>query len=112
MGTNYYMTVDACSSCGRGTQTIHVGKSSGGWVFSLNTHPDNAIETLDDWKGAFANHPIKDEYGDSICAAEMLRIITERQGWQGRELRRHEVDGRFCLAHGDGTYDLMRGDFS
>ena len=112
MGTNYYMTVDACQCCGRGTQDLHVGKSSAGWVFSLNTHPDNGLDGLDDWQAAWANHPIKDEYGRTISAAEMLRIVTERAGWKDRALLRHSPDGRFCLASGAGSYDLMRGEFS
>lgn len=112
MGTNYYMTVDACKSCGRGTQELHIGKSSAGWVFGLNTHPEHGLESLDDWLAAFINHPIKDEYGRAINAREMQRIICERVGWEGRQLRREAVDGKWCIANGNGTFDLLRGEFS
>ena len=112
MGTNYYMAVNACPHCHRSESELHIGKSSGGWCFGLNTHPDNGIESLDDWRAAWANNRIRDEYGSPISAEEMDRTITERKPWQGRELARHTVDGRFCLANAIGTYDIMRGDFS
>ena len=112
MGTNYFMAVNACPHCARSENELHIGKSSGGWVFSLNTHPGNGIETLADWKAAWAGNGIRDEYGRSISAEEMERIITERKPWEGRQLARHAVDGRFCLANAIGTYDIMRGDFS
>lgn len=59
----------------------------------------------------------------------MLSRITERS-WGGiREmgshwyaensaipgpngLARHRIDHRHCVGHGDGTYDLIKGDFS
>jgi hypothetical protein len=112
MGTKYYMIYNACASCGRGEETLHIGKSSAGWVFSLNTHPEAGIESLDDWRAAWANCPIKNEYGERITPQEMERVITQREAWQGRQLSRHTVDGRHCIARGDGTFDLMRGEFS
>lgn len=112
MGTNYYMTVNPCAHCGRGEQELHIGKSSAGWMFSLNTHPDDGIETLDDWRAAWVSNPIRDEYHQNISAAEMERIITEREAWNGCPLQRHRVDGRLCIAHGPGTWDIMRGEFS
>ena len=108
MGTNYYMTVDACPHCGRGRDELHIGKSSAGWVFSLNTHPDDGITGLDDWREAWKRNPIRNEYGDAVKPEEMERTITARK----TGLRRHDIDGRFCIAHGEGTYDLMRGEFS
>ena len=111
MGTNYYITLDACACCGRGGEELHIGKSSGGWCFSLNTHPENGIESLEDWKAVWADKPIKDEYGNTINPDEMLRIITQRT-WRGEFPRRHAIDGSHCLDHGDGTWDVMRGEFS
>lgn len=134
MGTNYYMTVNACPSCGRGERELHIGKSSGGWCFSLNTHPDDCLTSLEEWRAAWANNPIRDEYHRAVSPAEMERIVTERS-WPRPEaipfgyrsltdfceinhaapgpngLWRHKVDGRHCIAHGDGTFDLMRGEF-
>ena len=111
MGTNYYMAVNACPHCHRSESELHIGKSSAGWCFSLNTHPDNGIESLDDWRAAWANNGIRDEYDRSISAEEMERTILNRV-WKGAEPQRQQVDGRHCIAHGDGSYDIMRGDFS
>lgn len=50
MGTNYYLhTKPDCECCGRGFEPLHIGKSSGGWCFSLHVMPEDNINTLDDW---------------------------------------------------------------
>lgn len=113
MGTNYYMMFGRCECCGRAESEMHIGKSSGGWNFALNTHPENGLKTLADWQAVWALHPIKDEYGQVITPEEMLRTVAERKPWRDDEpLLRHEIDGTHCLAHGDGTYDIMNGYFS
>jgi len=113
MGTNYYMTVGQCKSCGRSESELHIGKSSAGWNFSLNTHPDNGIESLADWQAAWSTNTIRDEYCRTITPEGMMQTITERAQYSpDRPLIRHEIDGRHCIAHGAGTYDIMRGEFS
>ena len=70
------------------------------------------IRTLDDWEsqwdkpGSF----ILDEYGERITPFEMRDIITKRKWHNGT--KRHNVDGRFCIGNGPGTYDYIVGDFS
>ena len=112
MGTNYYLHRDVCGCCNRGRDVLHVGKSSAGWCFALNTHPHEGIASLDDWQHAWTQPTAKvfDEYGREKTAAEMLAEITKREHPRG--LRRHTLDGRHCLSHGDGTYDIMAGEFS
>jgi hypothetical protein len=46
MGTNYYMPVEKCDHCGHKPKALHIGKSSAGWCFSLNTHPAEGINRL------------------------------------------------------------------
>jgi len=131
MGTNYYLyTEPACKTCGHAKEPLHIGKSSGGWHFSLHVIPEEGIESLDDWQRVWS-HPeshIEDEYGDIISAEEMLMAITERSSTRDgldsfnfasnaaevglNNLVRHVIDGRHCVGHGDGTYDYMRGEFS
>ena len=71
---------------------------------------------------------IQNEYGNVVTPDDMLEIITER--WRDtppseeyirssdyampgpNNLLRHPVDGRFCIGHGEGTWDLMLGEFS
>ena len=135
MGTNYYLVEDVCECCGKGEQTKHIGKSSGGWNFGL--HVDSEVKNLDDWKKIF-NHQfcsIVDEYGKTIGIEEMLEII-EKRSWHTKQdkpfgyaswesfhqlnhseegesgLLRHQVDGHHCVGHGEGTYDYIAGEFS
>lgn len=128
MGTNYYMAVNVCSHCGRGEEELHIGKSSAGWVFALNTHPEHGLVSLDAWSEAWETNPIRNEYGDPVTADEMLGVVIKRGpgkgGWDAEFLARNQatpgpngllraaVDGRLCIGHGDGTYDLMAGEFS
>jgi hypothetical protein len=127
MGTNYYLHKSVCEHCGRGDERQHIGKSSAGWCFSLRV--DDTVRSLDDWRAAWAQPgvEIKDEYGETVPPAEMERIILDRS-WPRRGdslfdyvgngaepgpngLTRHKI-GRWCIAHGDGTYDLIPGEFS
>lgn len=141
MGTNYYLHRDVCSHCGRSaSEPLHIGKSSAGWCFSLQTYPDEGLRTLDDWKKLF-NDPanrIVDEYGENRSSEYILNVITDRDmdrdfskdppprgfaTWSHffamndaepgpNGLLRHKIDGEFCIAHGEGTWDYMARDFS
>jgi len=141
MGTNYYhYPNDPCPTCGHQEEPIHIGKSSFGWVFALHVDPDHGIKSLNDWIERW-NKPgttIKDEYGQAVTPEEMLLVVTVRfrKPWEEQRKRRpggyssweefHEKNdsmdgpngliraklGRYCLAHGDGTYDLHEGEFS
>ena len=114
MGTNYYLKVDpqpACPTCGNAPQpeTLHIGKSSVGWCFSLRVF--DYVRSLEDWL-PLINDPrnvIEDEYGRVIPPAEMLSIITERTHPNG--LLRHPIDSH-CIGHGPGAWDLIAGYFS
>lgn len=128
MGTNYYVKGNGyCRCCKQFDETdLHIGKSSGGWCFALQTHPEMGINTIDDWKAYLVSKVIQDEYGQVVLSDEMLRII-ELRSWtkptnekylarnhavQGpNNLLRHKVDGSHCVGHGAGTYDYMAGEF-
>ena len=131
MGTNYYLRQNCCAHCGRGSDTLHIGKSSAGWVFALHVDPDDGRANLDDWKRLF-NDPtsaIYDEYGANVSVEQMLAVITQRS-WPKKDdrtpdflsrnyaeegpnnLLRSVVDGRRCLGHGDGTWSHHTGYFS
>lgn len=81
MGTNFYLKPrPACECCGREFETLHIGKSSYGWCFSLHIIPEKGINTLGDWINRW-NSPtaeIEDEYGGPISPMEMENIITSR----------------------------------
>lgn len=137
MGTNYYLHRNTCGRCGRSDEPMHIGKSSGGWVFSLHVIPEQNINDLPDWEREWANGVIKDEYGDTLTPETMRAVVVDRswrnaawdaQHWIGYRdeadfhaqnyslrgpngLLRHRL-GRHCVGHGEGTWDLMPGEFS
>ena len=85
---------------------------------------------------------IVNEYGDTLKPDELVEIVTQRgdgryckssdfeaQSWCGykdeidfhrcnqsqrgpKGLIRHRIDGRHCIGHGEGTWDLISGEFS
>ena len=141
MGTNYYLHQKPdCECCGRAFEPLHIGKSSGGWCFTLHVIPEDGISGLEDWinrwqqPGAF----VRDEYGDRVQLDQLLKIITERERetnwddpkwWQQyyrseaeyhdrnqsergpQGLLRHRL-GDHCKAQGSGTWDCIVGEFS
>ena len=140
MGTNYYLQNGICQCCHKPDSTRHIGKSSGGWCFSLHVYPEEGINNLDDWKKLFAkpNIAILNEYDEEVSVEEMLTIITKRK-WRPRDefpnpfyrcatweefhrrnysqdgpnnLLRHQILKDHCIGHGEGTYDYIVGDFS
>ena len=134
MGTNYYAVKGAWlpevsdwgspfygliqEGSGR-PASIHIGKSSGGWCFSLHVMPEQGIHNLADWKALVERlladgWRIEDEYRDAVTTEELWDIV-ERKGWDAdrqRPLKRHYVDGEHCIGHGEGLYDYVVGCFS
>lgn len=147
MGTNYYLNEtmeETCEHCNHTKEPIirHIGKSSGGWCFSLHVYPDENINTLDDWKDYIKQKmqykfcKIKDEYGTEITFDELIDDITNRS-WERKStypnqfykteaefymknsaskgpngLCRHRINKSHCVGHGEGTWDYIIGDFS
>ena len=108
MSTNYYIKGDQCEHCKRSDPDLHIGKSSFGWAFALHVVADRGLNSLDDWRPLLAAGRIIDEYDDPVSAEKMLQIITERPA----DCRRNGIDGRHCIGHGAGTWDLLPCDFS
>ena len=104
---------------------MHIGKSSGGCVFSLHVYPEQGINTLEDWLPLLDTGVIIDEYGEGYSKNDLLRVITNRL-WLAAYLHdpgpdaehgpngllRNRVDGIYCIGHGPGTYDYIVGEFS
>lgn len=137
MGTNYYYhEKPPCECCDRPFKALHIGKSSAGWCFSLHVIPEEGINSLDDWRRKWlVGGVILDEYGGKVSPEEMLAVITKRErqeqwdkapfmydSWDSFHaingsqkgpggLVRHAI-GRYCVGHGEGTWDLIPGEFS
>lgn len=132
MGTNYYLYREAaCGHCGHRAEPLHIGKSSAGWCFALHVIPEEGLDSLDAWKVAWSSEGtgIEDEYGRIITPQEMEGVVMRRAGMAvarheagflaenhaidgPRGLLRHDMDGTHCVGHGDGTWDLIAGEFS
>lgn len=76
MGTNYYVTNPTL-----GLNEYHVGKSSGGWVFSLHCEEEDVFtHSWQSWRDVFY-HPdtlITSEYDEFLSPDAMEQIITNR----------------------------------
>lgn len=142
LGTNFYSVkrgidyeFSGAHSELRGTEDfIHIGKSSMGWCFGLHIVPEFGINTLEDWVRLFIDPDriIINEYNEVISYTKMLGIITARSRpdpctWDAKMLHQNHAElgpgnlvrsridhGRIhgCVGHGDGTWDLITGDFS
>lgn len=143
MSTNYYLHEgeQPCKCCGHSSdrEPTHIGRSSYGWCFALHVMPEIGIHNLDDWINLINNgvYTIMDEYYEIVSVDTLLEIILGRRAghWCAETLptnpdprdtypilyhpnhptlRRHIVDGDFCIAHGpnDATYDCIIGIFS
>lgn len=133
MGTNYYIYISD-EDVAKDPEELHIGKSSHGWVFLLRVYPDRGINTLYDWMQHLLNyeHVIRDEYGNQIGIAEMLRTITLRSahkapGWGEKDwvmnsaepgpnnLVRYNTESmkKYDIAvwHGEGTWDYCGYEF-
>jgi len=136
MGTNYYASITGtpCPHCGHDpdARELHIGKSSGGWCFSLHVFSDEEEGmplSWADWKALLQQDgvTIRDEYGSPVSFEEMSRVVENRSwkfsskdpDWYTRNhaepgpnnLARHKI-GRWCVGHGAGTWDLIPGRFS
>ena len=111
MGTNYEVATKACPTCGH-YEILHIGKSSGGWCFALHVFPGQSHlpQNLEDWKRLWEQegNVITNEYGEQLTPRQMEGIVL-REKWVGAETFRRRDD---CVAHGDGLYDLIEGEFS
>ena len=115
MGTNYYC-LDENPDFEKSVITqltepqflkTHIGKSSYGWCFSLHVIPENNLNNLNDWMKYLESKLIINEYDDVVSFDDLIKIIVDRS----KDSRRHEIDYYNCVGHGEGTWDLIKGEF-
>ena len=138
MGTNYYWKWNPCSCCGLSKEELHIGKSSGGWAFSLHVANPEKLwekeqglpETLAGWIALFTANDdaggIYDEYGYKIGFNELMDTIGRRppipkENWGNQRMDKYSVfDPNIGLwrhtynakiVKGE-TFDLCYGEFS
>lgn len=82
MGTNYDAVYNRCECCGR-AESVHIGKSSAGWRFAVEMHP----ELYKDWQEfeAFLRKEgveIVNEYGEKCTPQELLERMEDKKDGQ------------------------------
>ena len=78
MGTNYYEIIDCCDKCGRGSEELHIGKSSMGWPFAIHVIPHMGLNSWKNWYERLSKGGvIKDEYGSVVSLQELDAIVIE-----------------------------------
>lgn len=131
-----------CHFCRCFGEELHIGRSSNGWCFALRVYPDRDINNLNAWKELLKlySSSIYDEYGDPITFEGLIHMIEDRRGgikfdepyienmldsyssWyefhagnnsapSSYGLLRRRLGG-IVVAHGEGPWDLLEGNFS
>ena len=99
-GETYYPTLKALN--GEYYEELHIGKSSWGWVFSLQGYPFHSdynfledcpegysLNSIEDWINEIHKPNsigIYDEYGECISFEHFMEVFT-REGWEDRPVR-------------------------
>lgn len=100
MGTNYYVRENECDCCKRYDE-YHIGKRSGGWQFSFQSHPNFPSETSSwkGWQAYLAGKSIYNEYGDEVSLEELKQIVD-------RSRNEKHVHNEYTRAHGCFRFEL------
>lgn len=85
MGTNYYVEDDPTCNNPEHTETLHVGKSSAGWIFGFQAYPEKGLISWAAWQAFLTNKEIKDEYERSITFDEFRHLVESKQRSEGRD---------------------------
>lgn len=139
MGTNYYCetgrSLEVECDCGfvhQMPETLHIGKNSFGWKFTLHVIREKGLECWKDWEPILSRSPrIFNEYDETVTFEEMKEMILHKEN---RKLSEKEKEQMRLMAMGfgysldekcwlyggdsgrpqgtDGNYSLMEGEFS
>lgn len=74
MGTNYYVIHKKTNEC------VHLGKSSGGWVFFFQTSKYYEPNKKSINRFLKLNQPIIDEYDDNISILDFWELVESKKG--------------------------------
>lgn len=138
MGMNYYCETgrmfEVECDCGfkhMMPETLHIGKSSWGWKFTLHAIPEKGLECWRDWEEVLKDaRRIYNEEGEDVALEKLRETVLHRARKPNDEdkarmeetARRYGyfLDRRSWLFGGegnrkqgeDGDYSMMEGDFS
>jgi hypothetical protein len=105
MGTNYYTAGQVCPCCGNRTNSLHIGKKSGGWQFSFRAHPDLDLTSRKAWEAYLSGERyVLNEYGDKITPDAFWQMVD-----RSRAEKLNHAD--YTLAkNGPSEYDSKDAD--
>jgi len=113
MGTNYYTKMEPeqpCAECGHvpNVEEVHIGKSSGGWVFMFNQHPVVNMESAQSWYDFIKdnNYQIFDEYGRQFEISGLEDVVSNRSHPNG--LKRPSDSEPDRWNRGAGNWDILK----
>ena len=140
MGTNYYCEtgrmLEVECDCGfthMMPETLHIGKSSFGWRFTLHSIPEKGLTEWRRWEELLSGDGVRifDEYGNVVGFGELRSTVLERgnrsvNGLTKERMREtarrygyvlDEEKWLYCGEPGrrlgsDGDYTLVEGEFS
>ena len=110
MGTNYYLRIKPCESCGRCETSLHIGKQSAGWKFGFArykkgawTYDGRKIERATEWfdllnRDDHVNN-IWDEYDRKLLTDDFMSMVSSQVG---REDLRGATDDNYEYEDPDG----------
>ena len=79
MGTNYYAKINICPTCKRPEETIHLGKSSGGWKFMFQLNGCKFYKNIKEMRKWLADKTIENEYGEQVSHLEFWDMAKDKQ---------------------------------
>lgn len=98
MGTNYYLQQKPCEHCGRTDDRMHIGKSSGGWVFAWRGY-ETVLTSPSQWENYLQarigdGSEIRDEYGKEWSLDDLLaKVRAKREGGRRDTSYASQVEG-------------------
>jgi hypothetical protein len=79
MGMNYYVYINTCPTCGRPAETIHLGKSSAGWRFTIQANGYKYYKTWEQMKKWLKSKTIFNEDEERVEVETFIKLVEDKQ---------------------------------
>lgn len=129
MGTNYYVEDEPTCDNPAHVGTLHVGKSSFGWLFGFHAIPEKGLTSWSAWREYLKvaeahDRPITDEYGRTQTLEEFAAFVEGKQNSVGRDPNSLNLSHADYMAQhypgetsrryyrDDDGYEMHEGEFS
>lgn len=76
---NYYVKEKPCHACGRSGESIHLGKSSGGWIFMFNLNGKRFYKNVEEMRIWLRGKTIVNENGGKVSENYFWNMVEEKQ---------------------------------